>query len=210
MEDRGLSNIIPSPTPHVWPSLDDLMKGTPTGVPLGSCLCKRTPATCGRRCIMGRRSTSRGKNTMMRSPGIGISDLVLGIIVQKSSNIIIKTDGLGFDGKSFTGTLSPHRTLLSMQAWALLTKPTCRWVYLISDQFITNVCTSTTSYNFTWIQTSDICLTPCLEIGWKLKLLFCRYFLCLSTSKGLFQTLHRKAEQLLYMGRRITWMSEAA
>ena len=136
MEDRGLSNIIPSPTPHVWPSLDDLMKGTPTGVPLGSCLCKRTPATCGRRCIMGRRSTSRGKNTMMRSPGIGISDLVLGIIVQKSSNIIIKTDGLGLNGKSFTGTLSPHRTLLSMQAWALLTKPTCRWVYLISEQVI--------------------------------------------------------------------------
>ena len=37
----------------------------------------------------------------------------------------------------------------------------------------------------------------------------------MSTSKGLFQTLHRKAEQLLYsnnnnMGRRITWMSEAA
>ena len=54
------------------------------------------------------------------------SDLVLGIIVQRSSNIIIKTDGLGLNGKSFTGTLSPHRTLLSMQAWALLTKPTCR------------------------------------------------------------------------------------
>ena len=65
------------------------------------------------------------------------SDLVLGIIVQRSSNIIIKTDGLGLNGKSFTGTLSPHRTLLSMQAWALLTKPTCRWVYLISEQFIT-------------------------------------------------------------------------
>ena len=64
------------------------------------------------------------------------SDLVLGIIVQKSSNIIIKTDGLGLNGKSFTGTRSPHRTLLSMQAWALLTKPTCRWVYLISEQVI--------------------------------------------------------------------------
>ena len=55
---------------------NDLTKGTPTGVLSGSCLCKRTPATCGRRCTMGRSLTSRGKNTMMRSPGIGITDLV--------------------------------------------------------------------------------------------------------------------------------------
>ena len=36
--------------------------------------------------------------------------------------------------------------------------------------------------------------------NWQLKLLFSRCSWCLSTSKGLFQTLHRKAEQLLDIG----------
>ena len=57
---------------------DDLvhMKGTPTGAPSGSCRCKTTPATCGRRCIMGRRSTSQGKSTMIGSPGKSITKLI--------------------------------------------------------------------------------------------------------------------------------------
>ena len=69
------ATIIPFPTPHM--TFDDLMKGTPTGVPLGSCLCKRTLATCGIRCIMGRSLTSLGKNSMIATPGIGINDLLV-------------------------------------------------------------------------------------------------------------------------------------